>query len=78
MRALTVRYLTVIPRKPLPADHVVVHNFPPGSPDRALGDGGFRAWIAAAGDEYLVEPCNCGWAPRLGTHYTTIRQEGAE
>jgi hypothetical protein len=44
----TVRYLTGIPRKPLPPGHVVVHNHV--RPSRRLGNRGFRAWLAAPND----------------------------
>ena len=80
----TVRYLTGIPRKPLPAGHVVVHNsVRPVSP---LGLHGFRAWIAAPDDDeriasysrerppYDVERCDCGWAPELPEHYRVRRE----
>ena len=78
----TVRYVTGIPRKPLPAGHVVVHNhvLPVGGRGR-IGVDGFRAWIAAPDDDerigrafrdedpYNVERCACGWAPELAAHY---------
>ena len=82
----TVRYLTGIPRKPLPDGHVVVHNhvLPVGGRGR-LGVAGFRAWIAAPDDDeriatyardharYDVERCDCGWAPELPVHYGVKR-----
>ena len=61
----TIRYLTGIPRKPLPSGHVVVHNHD-----------GFRVWIAAPGNDdghsYEVVPCDCGWAPELAEHYRVV------
>jgi hypothetical protein len=62
----TVRYISGIPRKPLPPGHVVVHR--PGEP---------RGWIAAPADDgggYDVVHCNCGWeADRLAEHYRVKR-----
>jgi hypothetical protein len=51
----TVRYITGIPRKPLPPGHVVVHNrvLPLGGRGR-LGVSGFRAWIAAPDDDERI------------------------
>jgi hypothetical protein len=66
-RMETVRHLARIPRKPLPPGHVVVHNHV--RPQPWLGMWGFRAWIAAPGDGYAVERCDCGWAPKLREHY---------
>ena len=79
----TVRYITGVPRKPLPPGHVVVHNhvLPVGGCG-ALGVDGFRAWIAAPADDprirrdsrdlkpYNVVRCDCGWrASELPVHY---------
>lgn len=75
----TVRYITGIPRKPLPPGHVVVHNHV--RPTHPIGTHGFRAWIAAPDDDeriaayargrdpYEAERCPCGWAPELAEHY---------
>jgi hypothetical protein len=61
----TVRYITGIPRKPLPPDHVVVHNHV--RPAHPIGRNGFRVWIASPtggkgrehwrGRAYEVERC---------------------
>ena len=81
----TVRYLTGIPHKALPAGHVVVHNHV--RPARRLGARGFRAWVAAPDDDeriaryardedgYEVERCDCGWAPELPEHYRVKRAD---
>jgi hypothetical protein len=44
----TVRYVTEIPREPLPGGHVVVHNHV--RPAHPIGSRGFRAWIAVPGE----------------------------
>jgi hypothetical protein len=65
----TIRYVTAVPRKPLPPGHVVVHNHAPAAPK--IGQDGFRAWIAAPADDggYNVVRCDCGWAPDLPEHF---------
>jgi hypothetical protein len=83
----TVRYITGIPRKPLPAGHVVVHNHV--RPAHPIGLHGFRVWIAAPPDDprigrayrredpFNVVRCDCGWAPELPEHYR-VRFEDPE
>jgi hypothetical protein len=75
----TVRYLSGIPRGPLPPGHVVVHNHV--QPAHPIGMHGFRAWTAAPADDggdYRVVPCGCEWAPELGGHYRVhVEREGA-
>jgi hypothetical protein len=71
----TVRYLSGIPRKELPAGHVVVHNHvrPVAPQPWPSGLNGFRFWVAAPdGDDYEVEPCDCEWRPELGGHYRVV------
>jgi hypothetical protein len=67
-----VRYLTGIPRKPLPVGRVVVHNHvrPEGFHARyPLGLNGFRAWTDDLDPDHH-EPCSCVWAEgRLEQHY---------
>jgi hypothetical protein len=65
----TVRYLTDIPRKPLPPGQLVVHNHV--RPQPRLGMNGFRAWIARSAEEgdFRVVRCACTWAPELAEHY---------
>ena len=29
-------------------------------------------WFPHADREYEIEPCGCGWAPELGTHYRVV------
>jgi hypothetical protein len=69
-----VRYVRYVP-KTIPRGLRLVHNFPPGDPDRPLGAGGFRAFWKRADDAkakgYFL--CRCGWAPHLKRHYTTHR-----
>ncbi len=70
------RYLTGIPRKPLPEGQVVVHNFPPGYEGRPVGYDGWRIWRddRHANPRYVL--CECGWAAdRLGEHYNVRRGE---
>ena len=68
----TVKYVTGIPRKALPAGHVVVHNHirpdrdptrgadgPQSMADVPIGMNGFRVWIAAPDDD-----------ERIGKHYS--------
>ena len=49
----------------VPFGRVVVHNNV--RPTRRLGSRGFRAWLAEPSSK--LEPCSCGWAPEIGTHY---------
>jgi hypothetical protein len=72
-RQLRIRYVARVP-KVLPDDSVLVHNQVrfPGSP-YPLGVNGFRAWLQRDGHDRL-EPCDCGFAPRLGTHYRVRRE----
>jgi hypothetical protein len=53
-----VRYVTGIPRKPLPKGIVLVHNH--RVPQRLLGLNGFRAWTQKR-TRKLVR-CKCDWA----------------
>jgi hypothetical protein len=57
------------PPKPgeIPAGQVMVHNSV--RPTRKLGPRGFRAWLRAPSGLPAIEPCDCDWAPELGTHY---------
>jgi hypothetical protein len=50
----------------VPAGLVVVHAGD-GGPASRIGWRGFRAWLAP--ESAGLEPCGCGWAPRLGRHY---------
>jgi hypothetical protein len=63
-----MRYLRAVPKKNARAGRFLWHNFPPGDPNRILGDGGFRAWVEPVKDE--ARACDCGWAPHLGLHYS--------
>lgn len=74
-----VRYLSGLPRKPLPEGRIVVHNhvrpyLDPTCPERdmsqmPLGRNGFRAWTDDQDDDHY-EPCDCGWrTDRLPIHY---------
>ena len=59
-------YLRRIPAAhEVPAGLVVVHNHVRPAP--RLGLRGFRAWLSDPSGK--LEPCTCGWAPELGTHY---------
>ena len=60
-----VRYLTDVPRKPLPEGRVVVHNHV--IPAMPLGTNGFRAWTQTLTPQ--LEVCDCSWAPSLSQHY---------
>jgi hypothetical protein len=69
-------YLSRLPAPgAIPAGQVVVHN--DVKPANRMGPHGFRAWLQAPTGR--LEPCDCGWAPRLGAHYR-VRQpaEAAE
>jgi hypothetical protein len=55
-----LRYVTGIPRKPLPEGHVLVHNHV--LPQYMLGLNGFRAWTQILDDTLMV--CPCKWAGR--------------
>jgi hypothetical protein len=50
----------------LPDGYVLVHNFPPGDPQRPLGSDGFRAWLTPRHADDVQ--CDCGWSP---VHYRT-------
>jgi hypothetical protein len=52
------RYVTGIPRKPLPKGVVLVHNHV--VPQQKLGMKGFRAWTQNLTDD--LEVCPCDWA----------------
>jgi hypothetical protein len=66
----------------IPDGHVVVHNHvtmtDKGKPRRDLrsGIGGFRFWHQKPDDQSRTEviPCDCGWGPKLGTHYKVNRE----
>ena len=52
-----MRYVTSIPRKPLPDGRVLVHNHV--QPQRYLGLNGFRAWTQPLGDDLVECSCDC-------------------
>lgn len=58
MKESGMRYVTCIPREPLPEGVVLVHNHI--APQRVLGRNGFRAWTQTR-DDSLVQ-CHCDWA----------------
>lgn len=78
-----MRYFAKTPKRAYPHGTLIVHNFPPGNWDgdpkvqggyqhdskRALGDGGFRAWITDK-LEPMQQRCFCGWADGR-EHYST-------
>ena len=72
-RQLRIRYLGRVPKE-VPVDSVLVHNQVrfPGSP-YPLGVDGFRAWLQRDSRDRL-EPCDCGFASQLGTHYRVRRK----
>ncbi len=61
--AKDIHYVKGIPRKPLPAGKVLVHNHV--SPQLALGLNGFRAWTQTLDNSLAV--CDCNWAGMV--HY---------
>ena len=68
-----MRYVTGIPREPLPEGRVLVHNHV--VPARRLGDRGFRAWTETLGPRLVV--CGCDWANvdlHGLTHYRIARR----
>jgi hypothetical protein len=67
------RYLTGIPRKPLPPGQVVVHNHIRHTPQTRSGERGFRFWRQDLTER--LERCDCGWAPELKEHYHVRRDE---
>jgi hypothetical protein len=60
----------------VPAGKVLVHNHVTlnMTPDRPIGRDGFRAWYSTAPADKMLEPCDCGWQPKLGIHYR-VRQD---
>ena len=69
-------YLSQLPES-LPDDgRVLVHNNIRPSrrlsnrPSRRLGLRGFRAWLTAPDERWVV--CNCGWTTELGQHYEAV------
>jgi hypothetical protein len=61
-------YVTGIPRKPLPAGRVLVHNHV--LPQPRLGWNGFRAWTQTLDDTLMVCPCKWAGVDLRGlTHY---------
>jgi hypothetical protein len=54
----------------IPAGKAVVHSYV--RPPWRLGSRGSRAYLTSA-DRPGIEPCDCGWAPELGTHYRFTR-----
>ena len=62
LRTKDTEYLTNLPEV-VPAGKILVHN------QGRAGMRGFRAWLAPATERDRYEPCDCGWAPKLGTHY---------
>jgi hypothetical protein len=69
-KSVHVRYLTGIPRKPIPQGQCVVHNHvrPAGFPNVPVRTMGFRVWRQDLEPDRL-EICDCGWAPELERHY---------
>lgn len=63
-----MRYLTKLPGE-IPPGQIVVHNSV--RPTRRLNSRGFRAWLDAPADQYVL--CDCGWGPELGDHYRVQR-----
>lgn len=61
----TWEYLAEVPDTAPTDGRWVAHNTV--RPARNLGDRGFRAWLMDPAPGW--EPCPCGWAPHLGTHY---------
>jgi hypothetical protein len=61
-RRLPARLRATTPET-VPAGKVLVHN------QGWAGTRGFRAWLASATERGRHGPCDCGWAPKLGTHY---------
>ncbi len=57
-KAMPKRYVTGIPREPLPAGMALVHNHV--VPQRTLGQNGFRAWTQPFDD--TLARCSCDWA----------------
>jgi hypothetical protein len=53
---MTYRRKTITDRDP--AGSRVVHNFPPGRPNRRFGADGFRYWVT---DESQGQRCYCDW-----------------
>lgn len=68
-------YLDAKPRRKadMPDGQVLVHNFPPGYPDRKIGAGGFRIWTEPLRAELVVCPCN--WSVRVRPHYNSSRED---
>jgi hypothetical protein len=61
-----MNYLTTL-KDVVPPGRVVVHNTVRPSIRLRLGWRGFKAWHQKLNDTLVV--CNCGWAPKFGTHY---------
>jgi hypothetical protein len=62
-------YLFAVP-KAIPGGWHLVHNHIQPS-TRRIGSRGFRIWLKR--EKRGLEPCGCGFAPELGTHYRVAR-----
>jgi hypothetical protein len=68
---MTLDYLHRFPKPAdVPLGKVVCHNqvVVGITPNRRPGVQGFRAWWVDQDADNLVV-CQCGWAPKLGTHF---------
>jgi len=59
-REFDQRYISRVPRKPLPVGYVLVHNHIAHTKDMPVGLNGFRIWTQKAEPEHL-QLCKCGW-----------------
>lgn len=66
----TMRYLTSIPRTPIPKGKIVVHNHV--RPTALLGGNGFRAWTDVPDAKY--ERCRCQWAAGILKEHYRVRR----
>jgi hypothetical protein len=67
------KYVSNIPNT-VRAGRVLVHNSARHDPTTRPGPTGFRAWLDAPQDKYVI--CSCGWAPQIKKHYRVDRSKG--
>jgi hypothetical protein len=67
-REFDKRYISRVPRKPLPVGYVLAHNHIAHTKDMPVGLNGFRIWTQKAETEGL-ELCKCGWQGVVHYHF---------
>ena len=67
-REFDKRYISRVPRKPLPVGYVLAHNHIAHTKDMPVGLNGFRIWTQKAETKGL-ELCKCGWQGVAHYHF---------